>query len=285
MTSKRTDTACPLCSGPTRRVYRHPEAQLRRCARCDHCFADTSKLAERVVYDLSYGDESHKNWFENPNTRLFNRIERTLVAQGCNSVIDLACGRADFLRHLRRNHPDWRLLGVEQTPFPAPDGVEIVIGDVATVEVEERFDAVVSLAAIEHMEDPIAFLRLARARCRPGGWLVVMTLNERSVLYGAARLLRNVGLTGPFDQLYSKHHLHHFNKTSLREALRQVGLEIALRYDHHIPTSAIDFAKTHWLADAVRLNGARACFALGAVTRRCYLQTVFVRVAFVESRR
>jgi len=275
MTSVATTSACPLCGAQTRIVYRHPDVQLRRCKGCDHCFADLSTLAERAVYDESYGDEDHKNWFENPNTGLFDRIQGHLESVDARSVIDLGCGRADFLSHLAPTHPDWQLVGIEQTPFDPPVGVEVITGDLLTAEIDRQFDGVVSLAVIEHVEDTAAFLRRAIDLVRPGGAVVVMTLNDRSVLYATARLLRAAGIPGPFDQLYSRHHLHHFNKSSLRTAVEASGLTIVDRLDHNIPAAAIDFPSSGWLADSIRLNGARATFALGALTRRCYLQTLF----------
>lgn len=258
-------------------MYRHPEADLRRCHDCDHCFADLSTLAAFEEYDTSYGDEDHRNWFENPNIALFDRIERHLAEREVDSVIDLGCGRADFLLHLRASHPEWRLAGIEQTPFDPPAGVEVITGDLLTAPVDQKFDAVVSLAVIEHVEDPIELLRRAVDLCRPGGVIVIMTLNDRSVLYATSRVMRAAGVPGPFDQLYSRHHLHHFNKTSLETAARTAGLEVLDRHDHNIPADAVDFPDGGALANAIRLNGARVTFALGAMTGRCYLQTLFCR--------
>jgi SAM-dependent methyltransferase len=268
---------CPLCAAPTERVYEHPETELRRCGSCDHCFADLSTLVERVTYSESYGDEEHTNWFDNPNIPLFDRIQRSLEAQGVTSVVDLGCGRAAFLQHLRRDHAEWRLVGLEQTPFEPPAGIEIHTGDLHQ-DLGETFDAVVSLAVIEHVDDPLVFLEQAMAKCRPGGTIVIMTLNDRSVLYATARLLRSMGLKGPFVQLYSSHHLHHFNKRSLAAAAGAVGLPVVGRHDHNIPAAAVDFAPAGRVADAVRLTGVRGTFLLGALTRRCYLQTIFCRL-------
>lgn len=270
---------CPICRGVASRAEPHPEVDLFRCEECDHCFADLETMDRREVYDLAYGDEHHRNWFENPNTDLFEHLRGLLVADGSTRVLDMGCGRGDFLAHLARRHPTWELVGVEQTPFDPPDGVEVRTGDVDSVLAGDvsSFDAVVTLAVIEHVDDPLAFLDLATRVCRPGGLIVVMTLNDRSTLYGAARLLRGFGVSGPFEQLYSRHHLHHFNRRSLETAFEQAGIPVIRRHDHNIPMAAVDFPSAGAIADAVRRAGVRGCFAIGRATGACYLQTLVGR--------
>jgi 2-polyprenyl-3-methyl-5-hydroxy-6-metoxy-1,4-benzoquinol methylase len=272
---------CPLCGSGTREDVAHPEAPLRRCGSCDHCFADLELLDHRETYDESYGDDDHQNWFENPNLELFWRIS-SVIGDDARSVIDLGCGRAQFLSCLHSHTKvdgDRRLVGVEQTTFVPPDGVEIVHSPFDEWSTTERFDAVVSLAVIEHVDDPVDFLRRASELAEPGGRVVIMTLNDRSLLYLASRVLRRFGITGPFDQLYSRHHLHHFNKSSLLAAFAAVDLEVETRWDHNIPAAAVDFPSQGAIVDGVRLLGVRSLFLLGRLTRRCYLQTVVARVA------
>jgi len=66
-------------------------------------------------------------------------------------------------------------------------------GDVA--DVEETFDAVVALEIVEHVADVDAFLGACAARVRPGGLMIVSTLNRTWKAYalaivGAERVLR-----------------------------------------------------------------------------------------------
>lgn len=270
---------CTICGGRAHAVYQHPEVALFRCTSCDHCFADQDSIIDPESYDLDYGDEAHKNWFENPNVDLFDWIDRVLDQEpNMSSVLDLGCGRADLLRFLYERHPSWSLTGVEQTRFDPPDGIEVITGDIMSAEIDRTFDAVVALAVIEHVDDPARLVQRAIDQVRPGGLVVMMTLNERSVLYATSRLLRRAGLSGPFDQLYSKHHLHHFNKRSMQEVFVRAGLSVEQRHDHNIPAAAVDFESQGPVSDAVRLMGARLCFAAGRLTGRCYLQTLVGRV-------
>lgn len=257
----------------------HPEADLYRCRDCGHCFSDVDSIRAHETYGADYHESGHRNWADNPNWRLFRWIEHEISrSQEPISVLDVGCGRAQFLGYLASRHPTWQLTGIELDTFPAPPGVQLLTGDFMQLDIGQQFACVVSQAVIEHVADVRGFLRRTVELCRPGGRLIIMTLNQQSVLYGVARQLARFGLSGPFDQLYSKHHLNHFTRSSLERLFSKCGVQIESRYDHHIPLAAIDFPRQHAVADVVRKTGAAACFALGALTGRCYLQTLVGRV-------
>lgn len=50
----------------------------------------------------------------------------------------------------------------------------------------ERFDAVIAMEIVEHVADPAAFLATCAALLRPGGLLIVSTLNRTAKSFGAA---------------------------------------------------------------------------------------------------
>ncbi len=267
--------ACTVCASASYFAYPHPEADIYRCGTCGHCFSDANSIREHEGYGEQYHADAHRNWMENPNLKLFGWLESEIRRAGDRcSVLDIGCGRAQFLQHLARRNPGFRLTGIELDPFPAPQGVRMLTGDFLQMEFGEQFDCVVSQAVIEHVADVGQFVDRAIELCRPGGRLMLMTLNEQSVLYSVARLLRRLGWHGPFDQLYSKHHLNHFSKNSLRRLLTDRGIRMERRYDHHIPLKAVDFPQQNPMIDGVRKLGVQACFGLGELTRRCYLQTV-----------
>lgn len=137
-----------------------------------------------------------------------------------------------------------------------------------------RFDAVTSLASIEHVQDVRGFVRRLCELCAPGGLVVIMTLNERSILYETAKALSRIGIGGPFARLYDKHHINHFNVSSLRRLVERQGLSIVTTLRHNAPLRAIDFPASSPLADLVLRAGVWGTFALGTLTGKTYLQTV-----------
>jgi len=267
---------CPVCGLPTRRWFKHPDAEIQRCSNCRHIFSRLDSIRAFEAYDAAYYEATHRNWFLHPNTNLFQWLERAVPGHA-TSLIDVGCGNGDFLRFLGQRRTSLRLVGLDlSTPGPA-EPFERLEGDVLTTRFEEQFDVVTSLAVIEHVADVAQFVGRLHDLCRPGGTVAVMTLNASGLLYAAAGLGRRVGIRIASDRLYSRHHLHHFTKASLASLLRSVDLEIVQTHHHNAPLAAMDLPVSGRAARQVLLGGVAACFGVGRLVRRGYLQTVVCR--------
>src|SRR5712692_4230597 len=177
---------CPICGSPGLRMPNHPEVELHRCAKCSHAFSRADSIAQPERYGSSYYEVDHKRWFEHPNLALFARVA-SFIPLGA-SVLDVGCGRGDFLRFARNSRPDLRLAGIDIAKNDeSSDGVRFLQGDIFQMDADEHFDAIVSLAVIEHVADVTAFVRKLRELMKPRAIAAVMTLNDSSLLYGLAR--------------------------------------------------------------------------------------------------
>jgi 2-polyprenyl-3-methyl-5-hydroxy-6-metoxy-1,4-benzoquinol methylase len=255
-------------------MAKHPDADLYRCSSCTHCFSDPDSV-DAEAYDAEYFDDDHQRWFAHPNTPLFRAIAATLP-QGA-SVIDVGCGRGDFLRYLRTLRRDLDLTGVDVAPNMPAEGIHFYQADFLTVNLGRQFDAVVSLAVIEHIADIQTFVERLKHLVKPSGIVTVMTLNESSLLFGLARVGRRMGVALAFNRLYSGHHLHHFTRRSLRRLLQERGFRIESDWTHNMPLAAIDIPVANRVADAVLRSGMWVVGKAGDATGRAYLQTISCR--------
>lgn len=272
---------CPICERPSHFYARHPEADLYRCQECGHRFSVLSAQDHAEHYERDYFERTHRNWFNNPNHALFARIAKLTVDDpGVTSLIDVGCGRGAFLRHLKGwSQKQLALTGIDLWANLPEEGIEYVVGDVIVTSLNRSYDVVVSLAVIEHIADIHTFADRLHGLCRPSGRVVVMTLNDNSILYGVARALRCLGIMLPFNRLYSRHHLHHFTRRSLALLLERHGFVVETTLLHDAPLAAIDIpAPFSMAATALRL-AVGALFATGRLTGRTYLQTVVCRRA------
>ena len=272
--------ACPVCSTASPLEYRAAAAAIYRCPACDHCFSDPASIREPESYDAAYYEGMHKNWFAHPNTPLFSHVARYLDRLGAHpSVLDVGCGKGDFLRYLRDHHPDAELTGIDFSPPPNEAGIEYLQGDAADVELDRTFDLVTTFATIEDPVDVHRFVRVLRSRCRPGGLIVVMAVNDRSILFATARLLFRLGIRTPYERLHATYHLHHFNRRSLVRLLTSEGLTVVEHHLHNCPLRSVDTPTDSPLLHRLLLLPVWAMFTLGRLTGRTYLQTVVCRVA------
>lgn len=256
-------------------MARHPETDLYRCCHCTHAFSHLEVMREFERYESNYYDIEHRRWFDHPNTALFARIAAAIPAAA--SVLDAGCGRGDLLRYLKRVRPDLHLCGIDLSANHDCDGIQFMRGDIMQTEIRESFDAVVSLAVIEHISDVAGFVDRLRALARSGGIVIVMTVNESSLLYALARAGNLLGFPLAFNRLYSRHHLHHFTRESLRTILRSRGFSVESEIVHNAPLAAIDIPAQGKLADAVLRSAMWVLCRVGDLTGRSYLQTIIAR--------
>ncbi|HEX7816103.1 class I SAM-dependent methyltransferase [Dyella sp.] len=106
------------------------------------------------------------------------------------SLLDVGCGHGVFL--LRAQAAGWRVHGLEPDASAVGAarraGLEVTQGTLDTFSHAAHFDVVTASHVIEHVHDPLAFLRRACDALRPGGTLWLATPNANSAghqRYGA----------------------------------------------------------------------------------------------------
>ena len=256
---------------------------ILRCRACDHCFTDTTRLSERVVYDAAYFLEAHKNWFANPDVEHFELLRRLIELHGKElELVDVGCGPGNFLRHLRRNSPGLKLLGLDLIENRNEDGIDYLQMDFLKEDLENsavgrEFDVVVTMHTIEHIEDGPDFIARLRKICKPGGLIIITTPNERSILYRCAGFLKRLGIKFAYQRLYGEHHCNHYNFASLTRLCRSGGLQVIEKVATNIPMRLVDTPPLGRLGVAIVKLGVWFTFQIGLLTQQTYQQTIICR--------
>jgi SAM-dependent methyltransferase len=262
---------CPVCDSPAPREHTFDDVVLHRCPHCDHCFTDVDSLEHLGEYNKEW-EALHENWFANPNVSLFAYVARTIASHKQDAaVIDIGAGRGELLRYLRELNPRLSLTGLDASLRPDINGVEVVRADIDAVDLGDRhWDVAVTLATIEHLADVKAFAARLRSILVPRGLAIVTTNNELSIPYDVARVFRKIGYDVPFERLYDRHHLNHFNTKSLRMLMERSGLRPLRLHRHNIPLAAVDMPQE----SRVLKLGVWGTFAIGRLTGRTFFQTL-----------
>lgn len=116
----------------------------------------------------------------------------------------------------------WQAQGIEPSQWAATEarrrGLDVVLGTLDSAGLaEETFDVITLWDVIEHVADPSAELELARRLLRPGGWLVVHTMDIDAPV---ARLMGN-----RWPWLMDMH-LYYFSRRTLSSMLTRQGFEV-----------------------------------------------------------
>lgn len=172
-------------------------------------------------------------YVERPNPTIQKLLDRWIVrGDETARILDIGCGCGANARALRERAPRVRIVGIE----PNARAVELarnVCDEVfhgtsdawLATKPTESFDAVVLSDVVEHIADPLAFLRsLANAAPLANATFIVSVPNY-AVWYNRLRTL-----AGRFDYafsgLYDRTHLRFFTRASIREVLAQVDLDV-----------------------------------------------------------
>jgi 2-polyprenyl-3-methyl-5-hydroxy-6-metoxy-1,4-benzoquinol methylase len=268
----RVSPKCPVCGGHCVFAFAHPEGDIHRCTGCTHRFTDPTSLRGMEKYGANYFEEAHRNWFNNPDLKLFDWIEQRLP-RGAKSIIDVGCGRGQFLDFMKDQRSEIASVGVDIAPNVTRKGITFYQGDILALELG-HFDCLVSLQVIEHIADVQEFAARLRELTNPGGTIVISTIAEDSVLFWLARVAKRLRWPVVFDRLYSAHHLQHFRRRSLARLIVDHGFRIEQTLIHNPPLRAIDTPVMPPILRPFTKAILVGLLAAGTLSGRSYLQTI-----------
>jgi len=157
-------------------------------------------------------------------------VAAAMEARALSNVVlaDVGCGRGDL--HALVGARCSRYIGVDAVRYDGfPDAAEFVgadLNDPGNFALPGgQADVVASLETIEHLENPRAFMRLLNRLTRPGGWILVTTPNQRSLLSLATLIAK--GRFSHFQDVHYPAHLTALLDIDLRRIAQEVGLEHA----------------------------------------------------------
>jgi len=216
---------CPVCgseaAAPTHRESGHEHV---RCGGCDLVRREPLPTpAEQAALHSDYlpSTPALRRRFDLMSREVWARARRTLDrTHGPGRILDVGCGHGAFLSTMRA--AGWEVLGLDVCPaglsaarrrgIPVRRAiVEEIAGGVSP------FDAVSAFYVIEHLADPLGFLRSCRDVLRPGGALYLRFPETTPLKDLLARLsIPNRLYDAPFHAL-------DFSPRAMRNALAAAG--------------------------------------------------------------
>lgn len=271
-----TKKPCPICDNNVPLNYELRDVFLFYCQSCMHRFSIIKSNCDET-YNDSYYNEKHKNWFENPDTKLYETIAEHIRKSKSKSVLDVGCGNGNLLKYLRSQIDGVSLTGIDLSNVKGFDGVTIINKSFLNYEWDCKFDMITSLATIEHIDDVNKFVTKIHQKLNSNGLVLVMTMNDDSILYRVARLLKNYGLSKSFLRLYDKHHVNHFSHYSLKKILTVKGFSIQKVYLHNATLKSLDIESSNKFEYYFNKLGVLFLFIIGKITGKTYLQSIVAR--------
>jgi len=222
---------CALCSGfDCETAIPFPDIPVLRCRTCGFLYSG-QVMPEKILADY-YVDN-----FASPRHMLGQQLNAGMNFRGLKkilgpargiSVLDAGCGYGFLLRLLRDK---WRadVTGVEVSRREVSYakgalGLAKIHSSLAEIPSGRLFDLVTCFEVIEHIREPVPFVRELLKRVAPGGCLVVMTDNFDS------HASHRMGCA--FPKWIPHSHISHFTPETLEKCLNRAGAEKASFHSH-----------------------------------------------------
>jgi 2-polyprenyl-3-methyl-5-hydroxy-6-metoxy-1,4-benzoquinol methylase len=222
--------------------------------------------AGRGAYPL---DARARQSLGSSGTAIYRTVAALLGGRSAGGTLaDVGCGGGNLWRELGPSFS--RCVGVDAVRYDGlPDDVDFIPADLDRLPLplaDGAADVVAAVEVIEHLENPRAFCRELARIARPGGWIVVTTPNQLSLLSLLTLLLKQ--RFSAFQDASYPAHITALLEADLRRIAAECGLEaIEVRYTGqgrvpgtgaHYP-AVLSAACSRWLSDNVVLIGrARA---------------------------
>ncbi|MCX7412431.1 MAG: class I SAM-dependent methyltransferase [Planctomycetia bacterium] len=162
------------------------------------------------------------------------------------SLLEVGCGDASFLRHLDEHcPPNVSLVGIDlQAPDIREGRLQVGRGERETLIIENQFDTVVLFNVLEHLRNPGDSLRRINSLMTPAGILFGEVPNWDSVW---RKLFPH-----HWQGLQIPRHMTFFTPTTLRHTLEAAGFEV-VRFRGSFDPGDLAVTLCNWITDRLRL--------------------------------
>jgi len=208
---------CYICN--SNKIFSlYPNKSIVTCKSCK--FAFYKYLPLQADLDSIYGNYSRDSFItESSHQKLLETVEDILSKGDIKSALDIACGECYFLDALNEINPEIDLYASEHKSAKAnviSKGYKFLEGEFYP-KTDLKFDLIVFTEAIEHINDPLDFLKHANNLLAENGMLYMTTPCFSSL---ERKIMKDRwGMIAPPE------HLSYFSKLSMDKAMQLTGFK------------------------------------------------------------
>jgi 2-polyprenyl-3-methyl-5-hydroxy-6-metoxy-1,4-benzoquinol methylase len=231
-------SACFLCKRPLRLVGRDfTGKQIYKCEACEYLTTPADGDAVAQYDDPEYFDgwgcnlDFDYDRFEPAVHRQVNEYLAFLkqYTQG-KSLLDVGTGSGLLLKIAR--DAGYEVEGTDLSKhvsetLPAKVGIPVHHGTIESIAFGRKYDIVTMLHVLEHTTDPLSTIDRAKEILSPGGFIIVVVPNYRSLDTRIKDTLSRLKLKSrPYKHLALGHHNFVFSIRSLERLGEKAGLRV-----------------------------------------------------------
>jgi 2-polyprenyl-3-methyl-5-hydroxy-6-metoxy-1,4-benzoquinol methylase len=234
------NTNCTFCGLESDQILaqelRRGEGKVLYCTDCDYGFLATNSIIDtKAYYDSEYRKEYSHTAEASPTSpsemfEIYSRFQGNRlpfikpVLTPSSKVLEVGAGAGQFLTHIKSDVKTAHAIELDKeccTFLKNKMGIE---ADSEFLEnsrfANEQYDVVCAFQVMEHVEDPIVFLKSLKKVTRPNGEIFIEVPNLRDALLS----VWDVQSHRKF--FYHSAHLHYFTENTLKKIAQNAGFNI-----------------------------------------------------------
>ena len=167
-------------------------------------------------YNIGYLQDA--NEIARPYGEDFIRYLKSALSKNpsLKSILEVGCGGCVVLGSLKED--GYEVLGIDSSPFAAAEGgkkgVDVVTDFFPTEKISKQFDLIFHVDVLEHISNPVDFLKSHRANLSTNGMIIVNVPDvTESIEIGDVSMAMH-------------QHLNYFTEKSLKATLQAAGFDV-----------------------------------------------------------
>jgi SAM-dependent methyltransferase len=150
-------------------------------------------------------------------------IFETYLQRKCNNILEVGCGPGVFYSPFNKKNIEWD--GVDINPYWKLFGEKnnIPISDLPLDQIDKKFDVITAHQVLEHVEDPISFMKSIVSKLKPGGIIHLELPNQNSFNSRIRKISSLISYDYGFIQ--PPMHLRAYQKFTLETLFNKIGIQ------------------------------------------------------------
>ncbi len=270
---------CEICKNKLTKFEKISKVNLMKCKICKHTVTDIKVNSKyyKETYSDHYVDERGKNWMNNPNIELFEKIYDFIKKKDKGRIIDLGCGVGLLCKFLINKNKNLDVTGIDLIQNKKFKSIKFINKEFFKYKPKKKYKFIISIAVIEHVPIVKKYFDYLKKISSKNSYFIVLTINTNSILYLTANLLFKIGIKTPFIRLYDPHHLNHFSKESLNKFIYKNGFKVVRRINTPISMKQIDYPYSNIFTKYILYFALYVILKLEKIFSMSWLQTVILK--------
>jgi SAM-dependent methyltransferase len=222
---------CRLCGNNRVPVWFNAwDHAIYACHKCDFMFALPLAGTQKLLYEPEYYSEFIERDKQADMLQFYSGVLEELkrMTPG-RRLLDAGCGVGSFLHFAEQL--GWSVIGIDASKAAVRYAAEthhldVVLADLNEYELPQNaYDVIWAFHTVEHLSDPIHFIKSAAAALQPDGLFYLGLPFYPCTRIRFHQLLFSMGIANHPFNFNLPDHVSYFNRKTIHRALSDAGLE------------------------------------------------------------